>query len=210
MAIAEETGRSRHYRKLMRRNRLVGVMRLAVPAVGLVTLALLLVQIAISSFGARYGIGTITVDQDRVRVEAPEYAGTMSDGSTYRVWAEDAEAELDNADVIALTNARVIVNRADGLAREASAGRGLLDAIKQQVVIEGATDVADSTGTSGRLVDSVFDWLSQTLTTRGPVSIEYADGTTVRASGLVHEAELGHWTFTDATVTLPSTPGEKR
>lgn len=209
MAIAEGTGRSDHYRRLMRRNRLVGMLRLAVPAIGVVTLAVLLVQIALSSFGARYGIGTITVDQDRVQVETPEYAGTMSDGATYRVWAEHAEAEIENTDLITLTNARVEVNRIDGLRREASAGLGVLDAENQQVVIKGDTDIADSTGTSGRLVDSVFDWLSQTLTTKGPVAIDYADGTTVRATGMVHEAELARWTFSNATVTLPSTPGEK-
>ncbi len=208
--MAEGTGRSQHYRRLMRRNRVVGLMRFAVPAAGLVILAVLLIQITLSSFGARYGIGTITVDQDRVRVEAPEYAGTMSDGSTYRVWAEDAEARIENTDLIALTNARVEVNRKDGLRREASTEGGVLDTIHQQVVIEGATDIADSTGTSGRLVDSLFDWLSQTLTTRGAVSIDYADGATVRAKGMVHDAELGRWTFTNATVTLPSTPGENQ
>ncbi|WP_156464052.1 hypothetical protein [Devosia sp. Leaf420] len=187
---------------------MVGLMRFAVPAAGLVILAILLIQIAISSFGARYGIGTITIDQDRVRVEAPEYAGTMSDGSTYRVWAEQAEAKIENTDLIELANARVEVNRNDGLRREASASRGVLDTIHQQVVIEGATDIGDSSGTSGRLVDSVFDWLSQTLTTQGAVSIDYADGTTIRAKGMVHEAELGRWTFNNAIVTLPSTPGE--
>lgn len=189
---------------------MVGVLRLAVPAAGAVILSVLLIQIALSSFGARYGIGTITIDQDRVRVEAPEYAGTMSDGATYRVWAEDAEAQIDDTDLIALTNARVEVNRTDGLRREASASAGVLDTVDQQVVVGGATDIGDSTGTSGRLVDSVFDWLSQTLTTHGSVSIDYADGAQVRAKGLVHEAELGRWTFTDATVTLPSTPGENQ
>ncbi|MNL28221.1 hypothetical protein D3C87_1498570 [compost metagenome] len=72
----------------------------------------------------------------------------------------------------------------------------------------GLADVADSTGTTGTLRDSVFDWRAQLLTTRGPVAIDYADGSTVRAQGLVYDAAAVDWTFERSVVTLPSTPGE--
>ena len=94
MALADHHGRTTRYRKLVRRNRMVGVLRLAVPVVGAFVLVALLVQIALSSLGARYSIGRIEVSPDRIKVEAPEYAGTMSDGSTYRVWAEEAAAAV--------------------------------------------------------------------------------------------------------------------
>ncbi|KKB78749.1 hypothetical protein VW35_09580 [Devosia soli] len=208
MALAAQHGRTTRYKKLLRRNRVVSVLRLAVPVFGAVTLAALLAQIALSSLGARYSIGSIEVSPERIKVEAPEYAGTMADGSTYRVWAEEAAATVENTDLIALNNARVVLQRLDGLRREASAAIGMLDTSTQEVRVEGATDISDSSGTSGRLYDSVFDWATQTLTARGRVSIDYADGATVRAQGMVHEAELSRWTFTKATVTLPSTPGE--
>jgi len=208
LALADQHGRTTRYRKLVRRNRMVGVLRLAVPVVGAFVLVALLVQIALSSLGARYSIGRIEVSPDRIKVEAPEYAGTMSDGSTYRVWAEEAAAAVENTNLIALNNARVVLERLDGLRREASAAIGMLDTVTQEVRVEGATDISDSSGTSGRLYDSVFDWATQTLTARGRVAIDYADGATVRAEGMVHEAELSRWTFTKATVTLPSTPGE--
>ena len=208
MALAEHSERYNRYKRLKRRNIVVAVLRLAVPAVGVVTFAALLFQIVLSSFGARYGIGAVEVTPERIRVEAPEYAGTMADGSTYRVSAEDAAAAVENTDLIALVNARIVLERGDGLRREAAAEAAVLDTVSEQVLIEGATDIADSQGTSGRLVDSVFDWITQTLTSRGRVAIDYADGATVRAEGMVHEAELGRWTFTKATVTLPGTPGE--
>lgn len=210
MAFADQPGRSRQYKRLLRRNRIVGILRLAVPAAGSVLLFVLLVQIAISSFGARYGLGKIEISNDRVRVETPEYAGTLSDGSVYRVWADAAEAAIENTDIISMTNARVMLERPDGQRREAAAEEAIFDTVKQQVRIERSTEISDSTGISGRLTDSVFDWATQTLTARGPVEIDYIDGATVRAEGLVHEAELNHWTFTKAVVTLPATPGEER
>lgn len=210
MAFADQPGRSRQYKRLLRRNRIVGILRLAVPAAGSVLLFVLLVQIAISSFGARYGLGKIEISNDRVRVETPEYAGTLSDGSVYRVWADAAEAAIENTDIISMTNARVMLERPDGQRREAAAEEAIFDTVKQQVRIERSTEISDSTGISGRLTDSVFDWATQTLTARGPVEIDYIDGATVRAEGLVHEAELNRWTFTKAVVTLPATPGEER
>ena len=61
MAFADQPGRSRQYRRLLRRNRVVGVLRFAVPAAGLVLFVALIVQITISSFAGRYGIGKIEV-----------------------------------------------------------------------------------------------------------------------------------------------------
>lgn len=208
LAFADQPGRSRQYQRLLRRNRVVGVLRFAVPAAGAVLLVALLIQIAVSSFGSRYGIGKIEVSRDRVRVETPEYAGTLTDGSVYRIWADEAQAAIENTDLITLTNASVLLERLDGVRREASAEEAVLDTVSQQVLIENGATIGESTGTTGRLTDSVFDWASQTLTSRGPVEIDYSDGSMVRAEGMVHDARLNRWTFTKAVVTLPETPGE--
>lgn len=210
MAFADQPGRTRQYRRLQRRNRVVGLLRFAVPAAGAVLLLALLIQIVISSFGARFGIGKIEVTPDKIRVETPEYAGMLSDGSTYRVWAENAEASIANTDLISMTNVRVVLERTDGVRREASAADAVLDTVTQQVRIENGTEISESSGISGRLSDSVFDWATQTLTSNGPVVINYSDGSTVHAEGLVHEADRNRWTFTKAVVTLPDTPGEEQ
>ena len=210
MAFADQPGRSRQYRRLLRRNRVVAVLRFAVPAAGLVLFVALIVQITISSFAGRYGIGKIEVTPDRIRVETPEYAGTLSDGSTYRVWAEEASAAIANTDLITMTNVRVMLQRTDGVWRQALAEDAVLDTLTQQVRVPHGTEISESSGISGRLTDSVFDWASQTLTARGPVTINYSDGATVRAEGLVHQADLNRWTFSKAVVTLPETPGEEQ
>ena len=208
MAFASTTDQSRTYRRLQRRNRAVGVLRLAVPLLGLATFAGLIIQIYIGSLGGRYGIGQITVTPDAIVVEAPEYTGILADGSTYRVWAERAQADIAATDIVSLYDTTVMVERADGLRRSASAGKAVLDALAQTIAIPGLTELADSHGTTGRVMQSTFDWASQTLTSRGEVTIDYSDGTAIHAQGMVYDAVAERWSFTNAVVTMPFTPGE--
>ncbi|MBF0680497.1 MAG: hypothetical protein IR164_16350 [Devosia sp.] len=197
------------YGRLRRRNRLVAALRLGVPLLGAATLVGLLAQIYLSSLGNRYGIGQIVVTPDAITVEAPEYAGVLEDGSSYRVTADLARAATTNTDLIGLGNASIVLNRPDGVQMQASATSAELDALREKVIAAGITEIADSTGTTGTLENAEFDWPSQTLTTSGPVVIDYADGTAIRAETLVFDADARIWTFARAIVTLPATPGEE-
>jgi lipopolysaccharide export system protein LptC len=196
------------HRRLLRRNRLVGLLRLAVPALGAVVLLALLVQIVLSSFGGRFSVGQITISPDAVTVEAPDYIGVLQDGSAYRVSAISARAAATRPDLIDLAEAKLVLDRIDGVQLTADASTAQLDTTGQLTIIPGVADVADSTGTTGTLRNSVFDWQAQLLTTKGAVAIDYADGTSVRATGLVYDAATMIWTFERSVVTLPSTPGE--
>lgn len=198
----------RLYQRLARRNRLVSILRIGVPVLGVVVLAGLCIQIYIASFAGRFAVGNIEVTPEAVTVDAPEYSGILDDGSAYRVWADEARAPLDRADIVDLTGAQVVVNRVDGVQMQAETDRAQLDSVGQLTIMPGTTDIADSTGTIGTLDNSVFDWGAQVLTAQGNVSIDKADGTTIRAEGLVYDADASIWTFTRSVVTLPSTPGE--
>lgn len=194
------------YRRLERRNRLVAILRIGVPALGALTLVALLGQIYVSSLGSRFGISQISVTRESVTVDAPEYAGLLEDGSAYKVWAESAAAAIEATDIIELTDAALTIDRPTGVFMRADAAAARLDTTNQLVFIDGSAQVEDSTGTSGMFRKSVFDWARQTLTADGPVSIDYADGTTLKAEGLVYDAKALVWTFTRAAVTLPDTP----
>jgi hypothetical protein len=196
------------YDRLGRRNRIVAILRLGVPLLGSIVLAGLLVQIYVSSFTGRFNIEQISVTPDAVVIEAPEYVGTLSDGSSYRVWAETARARVEQSNLVDLSNAILVLNRIDGVQLTMEAEEAQLDTAAQLTMVPGEADVADSTGTTGTLNDSVFDWGEQLLTSRGAVAIDYADGSTIRADGLVYDASTIIWTFLGSTVTLPSTPGE--
>lgn len=200
-------GQRQSYQRLARRNGRVAVLRLAVPVLGAVVLGGLMAQIYLASLTGRFDIAQLTVTPDTVTIEAPVYVGTLADGSSYRVWAETAMAATAQSELIDLRQAQLVINRIDGVQLTMQAAQAQLDMASQITLVPGVAEVADSTGTSGTLRDSVFDWHAQVLTTRGPVAIDYADGSAVRAEGLVYDAAQILWTFDRSVVTLPSTPG---
>ena len=93
------------YRGLEARNRIVGILRIGIPALGVIALSALLVQIYISSRTTRFGISQIVVSPDSVTVETPEYSGVLDDGTSYRVSAVSAQAAADATDRIGLSSA---------------------------------------------------------------------------------------------------------
>ena len=207
IAPTEAATRLRTYQRLTQRNRIVAILRIGVPAIGVVVLLGLVGQIYLSGLGARFGIGQITVTREAVNVDAPEYAGVLDDGSRYHVSATSAQATLEATDLIVLADAGVSVIRTNGMTTNAKADTAQLDTTRELVIIPGRADVTESTGTVAVLNDSVFDWREQTLTTTGAVTIDYADGTHLVAKGLVYNTKSLTWTFSGATVTLPKTPG---
>jgi len=195
------------YRGLQARNRIVSILRVGIPALGTVALAVLVLQIYVSSLTSRFGIGQIVVSPDSVMVETPEYSGVLDNGTAYRVSAVAAEAAADATDRIGLTDASLTMLKPDGVTMLVDARAAVLDTTAQLVEIAGIADVSNSLGTSGVLRNSVFDYATQQLTGNGPVHIDYADGIALEAEGLTYDAVALVWTFTRATVTLPDTPG---
>ena len=195
------------YRSLEARNRIVAILRIGVPVLGAVALSALLLQIYASSQTARFGISQIVVSPDSVTVETPEYSGVLDDGTAYRVSATAARADVDATDRIGLSDAALTMAKPDGVTILVETPAAVLDTTGQIVEIPNMARVSNSVGTSGVLRDTVFDYAAQRLTGRGPVSIDYADGTQLEAEGLTYDAAALVWTFTRATVTLPDTPG---
>lgn len=204
---ADATERFAIYQRLTARNRLVAILRFAVPLLGAIILALLVGQIYLSSLANRFGIGRISVTRDSVMVETPEYAGVLDNGTTYRLRAVDARAAINATDVITLSEATLTLQRVNGVTMQIAAHEAVLDTTREIVMIDGIARVQDSTGTSGTVADSVFDYASQRLLGKGAVHIDYADGTTLNGTGMTYDAASMIWTFSGATVNLSSLPG---
>ena len=197
------------YRGLQARNRVVSILRVGIPALGIVALSALMLQIYVSSRTSRFGIGQIAVSSESITVETPEYSGLLDDGTAYRVSATSAQAAVDATDRIGLTDASLTMVKPDGVTMLVDAREAVLDTTNQLVEVAGIAEVSNSLGTSGLLRNSVFDYAAQRLTGNGPVDIDYHDGTTIVAEGLTYDATTLVWTFTRATVTLPDTPGAR-
>ena len=197
------------YRGLEARTRIVSILRVGTPALGVVALAALMLQIYVSSRTSRFGVGQIAVSSESITVETPEYSGLLDDGTAYRVSATSAHAAVEATDRIGLNDASLTMVKPDGVTMLVDARAAVLDTTNQLVEVEDVAEVSNSLGTSGLLRNSVFDYAAQRLTGNGPVDIDYHDGTTIVAEGLTYDATTLVWTFTRATVTLPDTPGAR-
>jgi len=204
---ADSAERFAIYRSLERRNRVVAVLRWLVPAAGVLALASLVVQIVVSSQMGRFDLESIQVAPESVTIEAPEYAGILEDGSRYRVFAQSAATRAGDPQRIDLTDAALTIERPTGIVMDITAPTGELDTTSELVIVEGAANVVDSTGTTAILHRSVFDWTGQVLTSDGPVSIDYADGSELEADTMTFDTKTAIWTFSRVRVTLPDTPG---
>lgn len=204
---ADAAERQDIYERLERRNRLVAILRLGVPALGALVLVVLVGQIYLSSLSARFGIGRISVSRDAVTIDTPQYSGILDDGTSYRVWANSAQAALTATNQIALNEATLTMNRPSGVVTEVTAHEAMLDSGAETVTIAGVAIVAESTGTTATVMNSVFDYAAQTLFATGRVHIDYADGSSLDGTGMTYDVRQAVWTFSRVNVTLPSTPG---
>ncbi|HEY4202961.1 MAG TPA: hypothetical protein VGM83_20615 [Devosiaceae bacterium] len=205
MAARAETSDKRHamYARLVWRNRLVSVLRLAVPVVGAVAFIAITGQLYLASIGTEFSIGSISVDRNRLLVQTPDYAGVTADGSSYRVTAARASAAMNALDSIDLEQAKAVLTQTTGRVLTAEAAAAQLQTAAQQVKIDGVTQVSDSGGTTGTLEKLFVDWAKQSIDATGPVHLNFDNGMVLQADGLHHVSSDDLWTFTGATLTVP-------
>jgi hypothetical protein len=196
------------YQALRRRNRIVLLLRVLVPLAGAVLLGLLGVQLIITNLSKDFSIGRVSIERNRLSVDAPSYAGQLADGSFYRVGADRAEASLADASLIDLTAAGVSLTRPNGVELRASAPVAQLDTDEQAVDVPGLTSVSDSTGGTGTLSGLHLDFSGQTFTASGPVHFAFGTGETLTAANMRYDAAAHRWQFARVTLTLTGTSGE--
>lgn len=191
---------------LIMRNRLVGALRIAVPALGLAAFAVLVSQIYLNNMLRQYGVSGIRIDRGNMVVDAPRYSGAGTDGSTYLLTAREAATPLDNADRITMTDPTLQYVRASGGAYFASAPRATMNTATQVAVVPDIANVTGDDGLEGTLSDVTIRMGDEIIRAEGAVDLLLPDGTTITGSSMVHDGKAGTWTFTDAVVTMKDLP----
>jgi len=194
------------YAALARRNRRVGVLRLAVPVAGLAAFALLMGQIYLTGLARDYGVSGIRVDRGNLVVETPQYSGTGAGGARYLVTARTARTPLARPAEIDMTDATLDYTRPGRPTYFVTAAAASADTVAQIVTIPGAAKVVGDDGLVADLFDVRAEMNAQLITSGNPVHIEMADGTLIDAASMRHDGETQRWTFTAATVVVPGLP----
>jgi len=192
---------------LITRNRVVAVLRVAVPLIGLGAFAIIAGQIYLSNMMRQYGVSGIRIDRGNVVVDAPRYSGTGADGSTYLLTAREAQTPLDDGDLISMIEPTLEYARPSGGAYFATAARATMNTRTQITIVPGITRVSGDDGMEGTLTTVETNIETEIITASGDVDITLADGTTIVGSSMVHDGKAGTWTFTDATVVMQDLPG---
>ncbi len=183
------------YARLERRNNIIGFLRLAVPLFGVLLAAALIAQIVLANLAKDYGLNAIRFDQGQVVIDAPRYSGVMPDGTSYEIVAKAARARVNATDIINLEDATITIRQKNGYELIASAPEAQLRLNDQKVIVNSMMRTRDSNGVNGQLTNSVINWPNQTLTTTGPVRIEFKDGAILEAQSLFYDVKTNAWDF---------------
>lgn len=197
------------YAALRRRNRLVGVLRFLVPIGTTALFGILAVQLVEANMGQDFTVGRVSIEQNRLSVEAPSYAGRLEDGSTFSMTSARAEAGLGMPNIIDLTDAQVTLERPDGRVVTATAATAELDTEAQVILVPGRTDITESQGANGEVNGLRIDVVGQLITAEGPLGMRLPDGSILSAANLRYDFASKLWHFEQVSMELPSTPGEE-
>ncbi|HEY9010878.1 MAG TPA: hypothetical protein VIN06_07650 [Devosia sp.] len=199
--------RSRIYEGLMQRNRLVAMLRIGLPVLGIVVLLGLVLQIFIASLLDQFGIANISIDRDNLVVETPSYSSMTADGTQYAVASKGARASLGDTDLLHLTGAELTVTKPSGMWIKASADEAEMRLSTQSVYVPQAMEIGDSRGTEGTIYGVHADMSSENMVSDGAARIRYHNGTTLDAESMAYDAKRQVWQFNQVTLIVPSTPG---
>ena len=204
-ATADSTGT---FARLARRNRMVALLRLLVPAGGLLIALLIGGLIALDALRNQFGIAQLHIDRDRMVVDTPELASMLPDGTVLTLSAGAASASLLSTDQIALASPRLAMTSPNTPTMSAEAETAELDTTNQRFEVPGATRFSSADGVAGSAAQLTADFIGQQAQS-GAVQLTMPDGTSLIADSMAYDHSARIWTFRRVTVSIPYTPGDQ-
>ncbi|MEQ1768485.1 MAG: hypothetical protein ABL879_01485 [Devosia sp.] len=191
--------------RLLLRNRLVGILRFGVPAIGLIAFVALAAQIYIGNLLESYGVSGVRIDRNNLVVETPSYTSAGPDGTLYTMAARSARSSFDQPDRLVLTGLSLDVTPPSGTAWHADAAEASMSTTDQSLALPGTTLITGDDGMKGSIADLVAD-LARRNVSGGATRIDFPDGSGFSARSASFDSRAGTWIFSGVTMRLPDTP----
>jgi len=207
LAATADSARDRLYAGLMRRNRLVGLLRIVVPAAGALVLTVVLAGVILDNLREQFGFSSLSIDRDNLLVDIPTVTATGDDGTLYSATARTAKVRLGSMDMIDMVDAVFTMTAPEGASFTATAPGAALQVGRQTLTVPGTVTVTSNDGLSGTLTDFFGDMQNWQIVAHGAADITFPEGMHVEAQAMRYDGNLKLWSFERATVTLPETPG---
>jgi len=165
-----------------RHSRMVRVLRVAVPAAVLLSMAAI---IGISIFNPfrmllpklPLDMGNLVVSGTKITMEAPHMAGYTQDQRPYEVWAKTATQDVTDPDHLDLKTLRAKMMMEDQSTITLDARNGLMDTKNQLLDLHKDIFLQTSTGYEARLSQAFVDMGKNTVTSDEHVDVKLLNGT---------------------------------
>ena len=191
---------------LTARNRIIGVLRLLVPAAGVAAFVVLAAEIYVTNTLHQYGVSGIRIDRGALVVDSPQYSATGSNGAHYSASAKQARAPIANAHLIAMENALLTLERPGHPTLHLDAPIANADTDKQVFTVPGTATVTDSAGLHGTLTELEADLGSGLIVAKGPVAFDFRNGAKLNAANMSYDSNAQLLTLERVTFTAPGLP----
>ena len=179
---ALQAGMDARFAIAARHSRMVRVLRVAVPAAVILSMATI---IAISIFNPfrlllpklPVDMGNLVVSGTKVTMESPHLAGFSTDQRPYEMWAKAAIQDLTDPDHVELKTLRAKVLMEDKSTVTLDARTGYYDSKQQMLDLRKDIFLQTSTGYEARMSQAYVDINKGTVTSDEHVDVKLLDGT---------------------------------
>jgi lipopolysaccharide export system protein LptC len=165
-----------------RHSRIVRVLRIAVPAAVILSMAAIVMVSIFNPFRMLLpklplDMGNLVVSGTKITMESPHLAGYTPDRRPYEVWAKTATQDVTDPDHVDLKTLRAKVLMEDQSTVTLDALNGLMDTKQQLLDLHKDIYLQTSTGYEAWLSQAFVDMGKGTVTSDEHVDVKWADGT---------------------------------
>ncbi len=164
-----------------RHSRMVRILRIAVPAAVILSLATIIMVSVFNPFRMLLpklpvDMSNLVVSGTKVTMESPHLAGYSSDRRPYEVWANTAVQDLTDPDHVELRTLRGKMLMEDQSTLTLEAVNGLMDTKQQLLNLHKDIYVQTTAGYQAWLSQAFVDMNKNTVTSDEHVDVKWADG----------------------------------
>jgi lipopolysaccharide export system protein LptC len=180
---AYQAGMDARFAMAARHSRMVRVLRVAVPAVVVLSMAAIVFTSVYNPFRMLLpklpvDIGNLVVSGTKITMETPHMAGYTPDQRPYEVWAKTATQDLTDPDHVDLRTLRAKVLMEDRTTTiTLDARTGLFDSKAQLLDLRKDIFLQSSTGYEARMSQALVDIGKSTVTSEEHVDVKLLNGT---------------------------------
>ena len=179
---AYQAGMEARFAIAARHSRIVRVLRVAVPAAVVLSMAAIVLVSVFNPF--RMLLPKLPIDMEnlvvsgtKITMESPHMSGYTPDRRPYEVWAKTATQDVTDPDHVELKTLRAKVLTEDQSTVTLDAKTGVMDTKQQLLDLHKDIYLQTSTGYQAWLSQAFVDMAKNTVTSDEHVDVKWADGT---------------------------------